>query len=166
MSHRRHDHVFRSVFFICWRKNGAAANPRPLTASTLRGNGLKKPQKVRLPAKSLLSRRLPVMFFDRIEDLFGPYVLRQFVQLGVFRGIDLHLFGHERYQCYYAGDLMLGQQADLQIEIRPLVGKCRHAILGNQDKCREEDRFHRSEHGQDDKGGVEGGKKRQPAQID
>ena len=61
---------------------------------------------------------------------------------------------------------MFGQQADLQIEVSSLVVQCRHAILGYQDECREEDCLHRSEHGQVDEGGIKAGNKRQPPKID
>jgi hypothetical protein len=65
-----------------------------------------------------------------------------------------------------AGDLMLRQQADLQVELGASVGRRHHAVLADQDEGRQEDGLQRPDHGQQAEGiGIEGGDG-QPAEVD
>ena len=60
---------------------------------------------------------------------------------------------------------MLGEEADLQVEVGPLVGRGGHAVLGDQHEGRQEDRLHRGPHGEDDEGRVPQRNTRHPAEI-
>jgi protein-S-isoprenylcysteine O-methyltransferase Ste14 len=61
---------------------------------------------------------------------------------------------HHRHQL---GHLMLGQQADLEVEVGALVGQRGHPVLADQDEGRQEDRLDRRDHRQHDEALVPGG---------
>ena len=41
---------------------------------------------------------------------------------------------------------MLGQQADVEVQVRPPLRHRIHAVLGDEDELRKKDGFHRSDH--------------------
>jgi hypothetical protein len=63
------------------------------------------------------------------------------------------------------GDLMLGQQADLQVEIGALVGRGHHPVLADQHEGRQEDGLDARDHRQHDEALVPRRHPGDPAQI-
>jgi hypothetical protein len=57
---------------------------------------------------------------------------------------------------------MLGQEADLQVQIGSTVRLCRHSVLGDQDESGEENRFDGGEHRQNHERRVEFESRRPP----
>ena len=67
-------------------------------------------------------------------------------------------------QGHQLGDLVLGEQADLQVQLGALVRLCLHAILADQDERGQEDRFDRRCHRQNHEAGIERMQSWDPAQ--
>src|SRR5206468_6771318 len=83
----------------------------------------------------------------------------------LFRPRDIHALGDLRDQLDELGDLGLREQADLNVELGAAVGGGGHAVLGDEDEGRKEDRLYRGDHREDDEGRVPLADARNPAEI-
>src|SRR4030095_3062421 len=85
-------------------------------------------------------------------------------------GLDAECLRDAREEAQGGGGLLLGEQVDLEIEVRPAVGESRHAVLADHHTDRDEDRLERHHHGEEiERIGIERREPRdpgaQPAEI-
>ena len=105
------------------------------------------------------------MLFDAFEHFFRRHVLLQLADLVRLGRFDARVPAERVHHADETGDLVFGQQADLQIELCPLVGNFRHSILCDQHERRQEYGFDGGQHCQYDERRVEA-RKRQRQGVD
>jgi hypothetical protein len=64
------------------------------------------------------------------------------------RDVDTGMFGETALQLQNGRQFLFGEEVDLQVKMRPLVGLLRHAVLGHQHESGEHDGFERDRKGQ------------------
>jgi hypothetical protein len=69
----------------------------------------------------LLGSRL--CLFELVEHGLGGDVAGDLLQVGVGLGLDSHPVGDLRHQRDEPGDLVLGEQAQMQVEVRPVASE-------------------------------------------